>query len=78
MDNENKELKGAEFDFDFKGGKVIVKVEHVGAHGYAKLEAGADAKPFLNKAIDEIEKLIPGDQKQYAELLKIALEKVEF
>ena len=72
-----EELKGAEIDFDLKGGKVIVKVEHVGKHGYAKLEAGADAKPFLEKAIDKVEELIPGDQKAIAQALKLALSKVE-
>lgn len=77
MTPEKTELKGAEIDFDFKDGKVIVKVEHVGKIGYANLEVGGDAKPFLNKVIDKIEELIPGDQKQYAALLKLALEKVE-
>lgn len=77
MDVEKKELKGADVDFDIKGGQVIVKVEHVGSQGYAKLEAGVDALPFLNKAIDKIEELIPGDQKAIAQSLKLILSKVE-
>jgi hypothetical protein len=70
--------KELEFDLDFKGGKAIVKISHEGAHGFAKLEAGADALPVLNKAIDKIEELVPGDQKQYAALLKVALSNLEF
>lgn len=74
---EKKELKGAEVDFDFKGGQAVITVKHVGSDGFATLEAGINAKPFLNKVIDKIEELIPGDQKQYAALLKLALDKVE-
>lgn len=71
------ELKGAEVDFSFKDGKAIVTVEHVGKIGSVKLVAELEAKPLLAQAIDEVEKLIPGDQKFLAEGLKAALAKVE-
>lgn len=73
----DQKLVKADIDFNFKDGQAVVTVKHVGADGYATLEAGLDAKPFLNKVIDKIEELIPGDQKQYAALLKLALDKID-
>jgi hypothetical protein len=75
MDNE---LVAADVDVKFEGGKVKVSVNHVGKHGGAKLEAYAEAKPFLDKAIDEIEKLVPGDQKIMAATLKAAIANLSF
>lgn len=70
--------KGSEFDIDFKGGYAVLKVKHTGSDGYIALEAGANAKPLLEKAVDAIEELIPGDQKELAQKLKEVLAKVEF
>lgn len=72
------ELVGADIDFAFENGKLVVKVKHVGAHGYANLEAGADALPTIAKFVDMIEKAIPGDQTVLAETLKAAISKIKF
>jgi hypothetical protein len=74
---EKPELVGADIDFDFSEGNVVVKIKHVGAHGYANLECGAEALPTLNKLVDAIEKAIPGDQSTLAEMLKSAIAKIK-
>lgn len=73
-----QELKGAEVDFKFEGGQVQISVEHVGKVGSVTLVAKADAKPLLEKAVDELEKLIPGDQKAVATMLKLAIANAKF
>jgi hypothetical protein len=77
-DGSEKELVGVDYDVDFKGGKAVVKLVHVGKVGSVKLEGELEAKPFINKFIDKLEELIPGDQKIHAALLKAAVEKLEF
>lgn len=73
-----EEKKGFDFDIDFNGKLAVLKVSHHGTQGYVNLEAGANAKPLLDKAVDAIEALIPGDQKELAQKLKEVLSKVEF
>lgn len=79
---EAKELVGFEVKdakLDFEGDSVVAsaKASHVGKIGWLNItvEGGVSAKPFIFKAIDFIEKKIPGDQTSFAAIAKAAVDK---
>lgn len=85
MSNQEKKLVGFDVtkaDVGVEDGQVKgdVVAEHVGKIGSLKisLEAKLDAKPFLHKAVDMIEKAIPGDQSKWANMAKLAIDNIKF
>lgn len=81
MENESKVknigIEVVEKDIDLVDGEMVGKlaVKHQGQLGWLKLslEGAFSAKPFIDTAIDWIEKKIPGDQTGLAGVLKSAL-----
>jgi ethanolamine utilization microcompartment shell protein EutS len=69
---EAKDLK-----FDIEGGHAVISgtVEHVGKVGSVEiaLKAKLNATPVINKVVDAIEEVVPGDQKALAEMLKVKI-----
>lgn len=61
---------------DFVGSVNLV---HVGKIGGIKINISGHAKffPILEKAVDKLEEMIPGDQKAIAEMLKSALKSIK-
>lgn len=56
-----------------------VAVQHVGKIGSVKLtiEGKFEFLPLINKGIDQIEKMIPGDQTLFATMAKEAISKIK-
>jgi ethanolamine utilization microcompartment shell protein EutS len=69
---EAKDLK-----FDIEGVHAVISgtVEHVGKVGSVEiaLKAKLNATPVINKVVDAIEEVVPGDQKALAEMLKVKI-----
>lgn len=75
----DKKLVGVDADVDFKDGKAVIKLKHVGAHAEVDLEVRADALPIIDKVLDPVLKklddLFPGDQSELlAKVKKAAIE----
>lgn len=84
MELEVKKNVGIEIvdeQIKLEGQDVVGKVaaQHVGKYGSLKLtlEGKFEFIPLVNKAIDQIEKIIPGDQSAVAEMLKLAVSKIK-
>jgi hypothetical protein len=83
MTGESQELVGVDakdLKFDIEGGFAVVSgtVEHVGKIGSVEvaIKAKLNASPVINKVVDVIEQVIPGDQKDLAEELKVKIKEV--
>lgn len=74
VDLESKSLK-------LEGQDLVgeVSAKHVGKIGWVrvKLEGGIQFLPLVNKAVDKLEELIPGDQKSIAAALKLAVSNIK-
>lgn len=83
MDNE-KELVGFEVvdqSVKLEGQDLAASIsaQHVGKLGSLKvsLEGKIEFLPLVNKAIDKLEELIPGDQKVIASIIKDQVAKIK-
>ena len=56
-----------------------VEANHVGKIGFVKVkvDAGFQFLPLVNKAVDKLEELIPGDQKAIAGMIKAAISQIK-
>lgn len=69
---------GIEFDVEFKDGRAVLKAEHEGSDGGVKIEGYVKADKLIGKALDELERIIPGDQKPMVAAAKAALAALKF
>jgi hypothetical protein len=81
---EEKKLVGVEIEeksIEIKDSQLVGKIalKHQGKIGGLKitLEGDVSAVPFINKGIDWLESVIPGDQKAWAQLAKEAVAKIK-
>ena len=63
-------VAGFEVDLTLEDGKAILSVDRQDADFEVHLSAGFNALPLVNKVIDSVEKMIPGDQTGLAKRLK--------
>lgn len=83
-DKKAVEAEFKDFKFEIEGGKAVVSGEASVKHELVELEIPVKLKvstaPIVDKVVDIIEEVIPGDQKALGEILKAkikeALEKL--
>ena len=80
----DKELVGvkiSEESIKLEGENIVgsALVSHKGKYGFLniKVEGGYQLLPFLDKAIDKLEEIIPGDQTMLAATLKGAIRSIK-
>lgn len=81
---EEKKMVGIEVvekSIGLEGSDIVGKaaVQHVGKIGSLKLtlEGKFEFLPLINKGVDMLEKLIPGDQTLFATMAKEAISKIK-
>lgn len=81
MEKELVGFKVEKPDIKLEGENLIGAVEanHVGKIGHIKIkvEGGFQFLPLVNKAVDKLEELIPGDQKAIAGMIKAAISQIK-